>query len=263
MKLSFSQRFIVKFSSFMASLVFLVVPVSASAMRGSGSDDMTPTTTSTTTTSEVEHHDLSSSDKSKIELIHKRGNNEISRRLTTLNGLVDKINATSYLTSDQKSALIAELQAQIGSLQTVQTELSNEDSVTAAKDDAQKVITDYRVYALVVPKIQIVLAADRQQVTESKLSSIAVKLQAEIDTAQSNSKDVTGLQAKLDDMNAKLKDAQTISSNVETQVLALQASDYNSDHKVLKSYRDQLKTARADIGVALNDAKAIVKSLKA
>lgn len=258
-----SQSFIVKLSSFVASLVFIVVPVSASAMRGSGSDDATPTTTSATSSDEVKHRELSSGDKTKIELIHKRGSNEISRRLTTLNGLVAKINATSYLTSAQKSALIAELNAQISSLQSLQTELSSEDSVTAAKDDAQKVITDYRVYALTVPKIQIVLTADRQQVTESKLSTIAAKLQTEIDTAQGNGKDVTGLQAKLDDMNAKLKDAQAISSDVETKVLALQASDYNSDHKVLKSYRDQLKTARADIGAALSDAKAIVKSLKA
>lgn len=264
------QRIVIKLSSVVASLVFILVPVSASAMRGPGGgssgDDTTVSTTSetptTTKATEVEHRDLSSGDKSKIELIHKRGENEINRRLTTMNGLIAKINATSYLTSSQKSALIAELNTQITSMQSLQTELSNEDSVTAAKDDAQKVITDYRVYAFVVPKVQVILTADRQQVIESKLSTLTAKLQAEIDTAKTAGTDVSDLQAKLDDMNDKLKAAQALSSDVETKVLALQASDFNSNHKVLKSYRDQLKTARADIGAAVSDAKVVVKGLK-
>lgn len=257
--------------SFMAVLTLTTLSLApAAAMRNDGpSDDATPTTTSATTT-DVRHSgtdetkpELSGAEKTHIESIRKRSESEVNRRTESLNGLVKKVTAATFLTTAQKTALVAELNAQINGLTSVKTEVQSDTDVASAKDDAQKIISDYHVYAFIVPKVQIILAADRQQVIESKLSDAASKLQTSIDAAKTAGKDVTALQAKLDDLQAKVAAAQSISSKVETDVLALQSTGtVSTDRTALKGYRDQLKTARSNIGLAFNDAKAIVNGLK-
>lgn len=257
--------------SFMAVLTLTTLSLApAAAQRNDGpSDDSTPTTTSATTT-DVKHSgtdeskpELSGSEKTHIESIRKRSEGEVNRRTGSLNGLIKKVNAASFLTAAQKATLVAELNAQISGLTNVKTEVQNDTDVASAKDDAQKIITDYHVYAFIVPKVQIILTADRQQVIESKLSDAAAKLLVSIDAAKTAGKDVTALQAKLDDLLAKVASAQSISSKVQSDVLALQSTGtVTTDRTALKGYRDQLKTARSTIGLAFNDAKAIVNGLK-
>lgn len=203
-----------------------------------------------------------SDDKVKEDNIKQRGDNEISRRLTSLNDLITKINAATKLSASDKSALIAEVNAQIAGLNTLKTTISDDSDLAKTKSDAQSIVTGYRVYAFIFPKVQLIIAADRQQVTEGKLTSLATTLQTALDAAKTSGKDVTALQAQLDELVAKTKAAQTISSSVETSVLPLQPTDFNNDHTILKGYHDQLKTAHADIMTAANDGKAIVNALK-
>ncbi len=244
----------------------LIAP--AYAMQGkpitSGQPEATVTTEATppTSASHETTHTLAAGDTTKLNLIHQRGDNEVSRRLTSLSGLLAKINAATKLSASDKAALIAEVNAEIAGLTTLKTTVDNDGDVTSAKTDAQSIVTDYRVYALVVPKVQLVITADRQQVIEDKLTALAAKVQTSINTAKTAGKDTTNLQKQLDDLTAKTQAAQAISSDVETKVLALQPSDYNNDHKILSAYRDQLKTARGDIGAAFGDAKANAGALK-
>ena len=118
------------------------------------------------------------------------------------------------------------------------------------------------MYALVAPKIGLIKVADDQQATETKLIALSQKLQTRITAAQQAQKDVTSLQNQLTDLNAKVAAAQAISTKVESSVIGLQPTDYNSDHAVLSGYNDQLKTARSDNQAAIADAKSIINSLK-
>ena len=126
----------------------------------------------------------------------------------------------------------------------------------------QSIYTEYRVYALVTPKIYLVRSADDQQVAETKLTALSVKLQARITADQTAGKNVAALQADLNDLNAKVSAAQAISASIGPKVLDLQPSDYDSNHAVLSGDRDQLKTAHSDNQAALSDAKTIAAGLK-
>ena len=63
-------------------------------------------------------------------------------------------------------------------------------------------------------------------------------------------------------MTTQVSNAQAISSSIESKVLTLQPSDYNSDHTLLNGDAAQLKTAHTDNEAAFTEAKNIVASLK-
>ena len=199
----------------------------------------------------------------RLQTIISKGDQEISRRLTSLSTLTSKINAATKLTASDKATLTSEVKDTTSGLNTLKTTLDGETTVAAAKTDVQNIYNEYRVYALVTPKVNLIKVADDQQTVETKLTTLAQKLQTRITTAQQAGKDVSSLQSQLNDMTAKTSAAQAISSGIENKVIGLQPSDYNSDHALLSGDSAQLKTAHADNQAAYTDAKSIVAALKA
>ena len=235
-------------------LLSLAVPVIAIA---AGSPLLANAVTASTTTPTT-----ATTSQSRLPIIITKGDQEITRRLTTLNTLTAKINAATKLTASDKTTLSNEVSSTIKGLTTLKAQLDAETTVAAAKTDVANIYSEYRVYALVAPKIGLIKVADDQQVVEAKLTALSVKLQARITADQTAGKDVTTLQADLADLNAKVSASQTISSNMESTVISLQPSDYNSDHTLLTGDSAQLKTAHADNTVAVTDAKNVIAGLK-
>jgi hypothetical protein len=190
------------------------------------------------------------------------GNGEIQRRLTTLNNLASGINSAQYLSASDKSSLSNEVSTEISGLTSLQTKLDSETTVSAATTDDLNVITEYRVYILVTPKVYIIISADDQQATQAALKSFATGAQNVINTAKSNGKDVTTLQSELDDLNSQLSSAQTISSDMESNVIGLQPSDYNNDHSVLVGDYSKLQTAQTDNQAAISEANTLISGLQ-
>jgi NAD-specific glutamate dehydrogenase len=212
--------------------------------------------------SQAANSSSASSNQAKLATLIQRGDSEINRRLASLTTESGKISGATKLTASDKTALSSEVSVEVSGLTSVKTTLDSAPDLASAKADAQRIFNDYRVYALLVPKIALVKTADDQQVAESRLSALASKIQSRLTAAQQAKKDITALQTQLNDMTTKLQTAHTISSTMETTVLAFQPSDYNANHSVLSGDRDQLKTAQADNQAALTDAKALVTALK-
>lgn len=264
------------FSALSLSLVSVVaLPVSAEAKTTS-----TPATATATTGSSVTSTNASSSNKSAAEAqqaaqkqaqaaanqarlarIITRGNAEINRRLATLKTLDAKISSATKLTPADAATLSATVNTDITNLTSLETKLDADTTVSAAISDAQSIINSYRVYALVVPQINIIKAADDQQLAEGKLSALSTKLSARITAAQQKGTNVTALLASLADLNSKVAAAQTISSSIESGVIGLVPSDYNSNHSVLSGDGSQLKTAQGYIKAAIADAQEIISQL--
>jgi hypothetical protein len=198
----------------------------------------------------------------RLATIQSRGDAEIERRLKTLGNLTTKIAATTKLNASDKTALSAEVASATAGLTALKTQLDGETTLGAARTDAQNILTEYRVYALVAPKVLLIATADGQQAVEAKLSALADKLQTRVTAAASAGKPTNGLQTALDALKAQVAKAQAVSSSVEMKLLPLQPSDYNGDHTILASYITQLHQAHADNQAAYNNAKALVAELK-
>lgn len=202
------------------------------------------------------------SQQAKVQLIITRGNSEITRRLSTLNTLSSKISAATKISSGDQASLSSEVSTEISGLTSLKASLDADTTVAGAQADAQSIINGYRVYALIAPKVDLVKTADDQQVAEGKLTNLATKLQTRITAAKSDGKNVTSLESALANMNSHISAAQAISSKIETSVINLQPSDYNSDHSILSGDRDQLKTAQTDLQAAVSSGTTILSELK-
>jgi hypothetical protein len=218
--------------------------------------------TSTSTGSGSSAAAAATATQTKIANIISKGNQEINRRLATLNTLSTKISSTTKLTSDDQATLSSEVNSEISGLTSLKSSLDAQTTLAGAISDAQSIISGYRVYALVVPKVMLIKTADDQQAVEAKLTTLAQKLQTRISAAQTKGTNVTTLQADLSDMTTMTAAAQNISSSMEQTVLVLEPTDYDSDHAVLAGDGAQLQTAHSDNVAAYNDAKNIVSALQ-
>lgn len=232
----------------------MLIGVSVASIAGALSGSIAYAAPATTNTGTV--------DQQHLQQIITKGDQEISRRLSTLSTLTSKVNAATKLTSSDKSYLLAEVSTEITGLTNLKAKLDADTTITTARTDAQSIFNEYRVYALIAPKIALIKVADDQQVTENKLLALVQKLQTRLDTAKTNGKDVSALQSQLSDMTVHINSAQAISSSIEQKVLTLQPGDYNNDHTILSGDSNQLKTARGDNQTAYADAKNIINSLK-
>jgi hypothetical protein len=241
----------------------------ASAVSVAGVSAST-TSTSTTTVTNSDSSSSSSTGSSAmtatqqqhLTTIKSKGDAEINRRLTSLNGLATLINAATRLTAADKTTLSGQVSTEQSGLQQLETQLNATTTLAAAITDAESIYSEYRVYALITPKIHIIKAADDQQVTETNLTNLAAKLQTRITADQTAGKNVATLQSDLNDLTIQVKNAQAISGPMEQNVIGLQPSDYNSNHSVLSGDGDQLKAAHNDNETAFADAKKIVSGLE-
>ena len=249
------SHFTIHLGTSLASIAVLGFSVSPLAQALSVSTAATTNTTSTSTT-------LTASQQQHLQNIISKGNQEITRRLATLSTLSTKITDATKLTTSDQTTLANEVSTTTSGLTTLKTQLDGETTLEGAIADATSVVTEYRVYALVAPKITLIKVADDQQTVETRLSSLSEQLQTRIGADQEAGKDVATLQSDLTDMNKQLTASQQISSSIETKVISLQPTDYNSDHTILSGDNTQLKTAHDDNVTAYNDAKSIISGLK-
>jgi hypothetical protein len=198
-----------------------------------------------------------------LDNLKTKGAAEIRRRETNLTAALTAIEANTKLASADKISLAGQVQGEISNLQSLATKLVADTTVTTAAADVQSIITEYRVYVLLLPKVRLVASADRFAVVEGKLSAIATTLQAKITSEKAAGKNVTAMQTQLTDLTTQTAAATTKSAGVVSPLLALQPADYNTDHAVLASYRATLGTALTEITAARNDAQLIVKALDA
>ena len=205
---------------------------------------------------------LTTTQAAHLANLKAHGTTEIQRRLSNLTAALTKLSATTKLTAADKTALTNQINSEISSLTALKTKLAADTDLTTARADVQNIVSDYRVYVLLLPKTRLIATADSFSTVETQFNTLANLLQAKIDSTKKAGKDVTALQASLNDLDAKLTDARTKSSSVIAPLLALQPGDYNSNHAVLVNYRNTLRAADTDLTTARDDAKSIISGLK-
>jgi hypothetical protein len=198
------------------------------------------------------------------ETLHALANCEINRRNATLNELGAKITASKVLTSSDASALSGIVGATKSGLASLAATIAAESDVTALKADIAKIATEYRVYLVVVPQVNLVSGADAVLAVQAKVADINTKLSAAIAAAKAAGKDTTEAQKDLDAMNASVAAAVALASPLPAKLLPLTAASYNAGTAgpIIAAARTDLGKARDDIKSALASAKACREALK-
>ena len=194
------------------------------------------------------------------------GDCEINRRFATLTDLSARIAGSKVLTTSDAAALQGEISSTRSGLTTLKSAIDSETGVAALKLDIVKIATNYRVYLLVVPQVNLVSGADGVLATQPRFAQVNTNLTARIATAKAAGKNTTAAQADLDDMNAAVAKAVSLATPLPAALLPLTPAQYdggtagpilNSSRAAILSARDQLKAAVADA----NACRAALKAL--
>lgn len=159
---------------------------------------------------------------------------EIDRRLESFKKLTTKILEIKKLTASQKEALIAQIQVEITKLEDLKNKINDEKDTNALSEQKKMISESYKIYALYIPKIEIMAHAN-------KIIEIA-------DAMSAKTTDPT-LESKISDSKTKAQTAYDLVSPL------LPESDYKA---TLKTARDLLRAART----GLNDVFPSLKNAK-
>lgn len=202
-----------------------------------------------------------------LDTLKTKGDQLIQQRLTTLNTFLQNITAAKRLSATDKATFTTNINNAISGLTSLKAKIDGDTDAVTAKADVQSIFLTYRVYAEFDPSTHLLASADTMTTTSDMLTTLATKLQARISAAQASGHDVTVLNTLLADMNAKISDAKTQYTNVESQVSPLTPANYNSNPSgtkaTLQTARGEIQTGRTDLRTALSDAKQILAGLKA
>jgi len=191
----------------------------------------------------------------------QRAQKEITRRLDFLNDLITKLNGIKKITSAGKADLQSQIQAQIDSLNTLQTKINNDTDNVTLKADVKSIVSDYYIFLFFRVKVNLLIASDRASSATDNLNQIYTKLQTRINQDQTPG-EIASLNSLLSDMNAKLTDANTENTAVQTELTPLVAQGYPGNKTTLDDASVKIKTAISDLKAVYQDALQIRQGLK-
>ena len=217
----------------------------------------TSTTSTGTTTKQTE----------RLQNIVTRANQEIIRRITSLNSLSTRVNAMAKLTSTEKQTLSATIQSQIQEMQALRSKIASDTSdLTNLKADVESITKAYRIYMLIVPQGTIEAAADRVLNLASSMQTLTVKLQTRVSALPATTANLSAIQSALADISAKLADANIQAEAAINGISGLTPDNgdktkMQANNAALKDARTKLKVAQQDIVAARKDAGTIIKDI--
>ena len=194
-----------------------------------------------------------------------RGDNELNKRVASLYALTARIQGMKKLSDTDKSSLRNDLQQEIASLNDLRSKITSDTSSTTLRADIKSITEGNRVYALVMPKTQILAAADRVDTIVALMNTVGTKIQARL--ASSTNPNIAQAQSLFADYTAKLADASAQATSLVAGVTPLVADNGNktvaaSNLAALKDAKKKIQAAQQDIVAARKDLEGIKQVLK-
>jgi hypothetical protein len=185
----------------------------------------------------------------------------ITRRVLALREITTAGKSIARLSDADRTELSNQLQEQVNGLTSLNAKVQGDNDEASLRADAQKVITDYRVYVLTIPKARGVVVSDIELNAADRLAKLADRLANAIDQAKEG-EDTTKAQADLASLRAKVGAVTATVSPLPASLLALQPSAYPGNHPTLEQARQSLRTGRAGLAEAAGLARQVITDLK-
>lgn len=192
----------------------------------------------------------------RLSYVQARVDAAVKKRLVTIDRLTTALAARPHVSDAHRATLSATYTSDTSGLTAVDAKVQADTTCGQAVADGRTVVTDYRVYLLLVPQTHLVAATDTGTYAAGQLSAAEPKVQTAID-ALTDPQEKASAQAKLDDMTAKVDAATTAMSGVADAMLALKPADIPAQLATFDGYRAKVASARQDLRQAIADAKAL------
>jgi hypothetical protein len=194
----------------------------------------------------------------------------LEKRIDDLNKLLTRIGDMKKLSASAKASITANVNSLIVDLATLKTEIDSTSSTTLLKTYRESITKAYRVYALAMPRVNIMAAADRANTMVDSLNSLAAKIQTRLNimslSGQITAAELETLHASLSDLSTKVGDANAQANAATAAVMNLVPDEgdktvFAANTAALKSARAKIKTAQTDLVAAHKDAQSVVKAI--
>lgn len=201
-----------------------------------------------------------------LDQLKAKANEEVTKRLEQLRKL-DAAVAGARNDCGNNADLRSQLAADKSGLEALNAEIQAETVPSEAAAEFKQIFTDFRIYWLETPKTHIVLGCDRVTGGAAKLTALEAKIQARVDEAKADGKDVGDAQAALDTMVSEIASATAAANQADDAVIVLKADKgdravLDANKAALDGARQKLRAAMADLKDARTAARTAVDALK-
>jgi hypothetical protein len=195
----------------------------------------------------------------RVEAAKRLASGAITRRVLALRDLQTAARATVRLTDADRATLTNQLQDQVNGLTSLNAKIQGDSDEATVRADAGKIITDYRVYVLTIPKARGAVVADIELTAADRLSKLADRLQRTIDAS---TKDTTKARSDLAALQAKVMAVTGAVAPLSGPLLALQPAGYPGNRTTLEQARTTLRTGRTGLSDAATYVRQVIADLK-
>jgi len=198
-----------------------------------------------------------------IDAAKKICDTAVARRLTSLALVKADLDATPSVASGDRATLDVQIDTTRTGLSALKATFDADTTLAKVRADCGRVVSDYRVDALLIPRVELVRAAGRVQAAAATLKHLAGLLQAQVDAAKGRNKDVTSAQGYLTDLGLKADAATGAAAGIPSAVLPLNAAGYPANRPVLVAARASVDSAHGALTGAIAGAGSAITALKA
>jgi hypothetical protein len=196
----------------------------------------------------------------RVEASKKVAAAAITRRVLALRELTTAAKSIVRLSEADRSALTTQLQDQVNGLSSLNAKIQGDTDEATVRADGGRIVTDYRVYVLTIPKARGVVVSDIELNAADRLTKLADRLSNAID--QASGKNTAKAKADLASLRTRLASVTGTVSPLPAALLALQPAGYPGNRTTLEQTRASLRTGRAGLAEAATLARAVIADLK-
>ncbi|HLX88875.1 MAG TPA: hypothetical protein VKR22_10535 [Acidimicrobiales bacterium] len=187
---------------------------------------------------------------------------DLSDRVSRLGLLVSRVNAASSLSSSDKAALLADLtQTEQPGIEALVAKVPTDTTCAEVRQDAHSMVWNYRVYLVMSPQVDLVIATDAALAIDARLDAVEGAISNLIADAQQHGHDVSGAQQALSDYEQQVSAVQSVLAGQSATVLGVTPAGYPGNAPTLHQARSNLQTARSDFRKARSDLATIRSDL--
>ncbi len=212
----------------------------------------------------------SSDEAKKVQKTKTTADKILDQRIEKLNKLKERVALFKNVNDTDKASVNTVISNVISELSTLRSMIENATSSEYIKQAREMVNNNYRVYALIMPQLNIIASADRMITTISMLNIVASKIEVRLASVATGT-DITSANLatankSLLSMKDKLVQAQADAQSAVNLVAPLVPDQgdkavADSNLKIMKDARLKVKSAQTNIVSAKKEAEAITKIL--
>lgn len=185
----------------------------------------------------------------------------IALRLLALRSADSAALARAALTSTDRSLLLAQIFNDQKGLGALATGVRSETSTTELQYSIDSMITDYRVFSVVVPQVKVTIDVDAYEAAVVQLMGTEAEISAAVTTAGALGNS-NAAQRYYSALVAEVQAAGSLLQTAHTALVSTIPLPYPGAMQVISSAHGAVSSARADIRAARADIEVIVRLLR-